>query len=231
MESGIAVSVEEMIDYAGQHMFFASTVVPLRDADGQVTGVQVVARDVTRRRRAEIALRAREERSRHDSLHDPLTRLPNRQAFWEHLDAALVAVRQGRPAFAVLCLDLDRFKNINDSLGHSIGDRLLIAFAKLLQECIGADDTLARLSGDEFGILLPNVQDASEDVHVDEPLDEGLQRRDHRQHQQVGPREAPDRDAGRHQQRPHHREAARAVEGEERARRLPQGRVRLPADP
>ena len=166
MESGVAVSVEEMIDYAGQHMFFASTVVPLRDADGQVTGVQVVARDVTRRRRAEIALRAREERSRHDSLHDPLTRLPNRQAFWEHLDAALVAVRQGRPAFAVLCLDLDRFKNINDSLGHSIGDRLLIAFAKLLQECIGADDTLARLSGDEFGILLPNVQDASDAIRV-----------------------------------------------------------------
>ncbi|WAS93854.1 putative bifunctional diguanylate cyclase/phosphodiesterase [Nannocystis punicea] len=166
MESGIGVSVEEMIEVRGKNGWFASTVVPLRDFDGAVTGVQVVARDITRRRRAEIALRAREERSRHDSLHDPLTRLPNRQAFMEKLEAALQGVRQGRAAFAVLCLDLDRFKNINDSLGHSIGDRLLISFARLLQDCVGPDDLLARLSGDEFGVLLPNVQDASDAIRV-----------------------------------------------------------------
>ena len=166
MESGIGVSVEEMIEVRGKTGWFSSTVVPLRDFDGEVTGVQVVARDITRRRRAEIALRAREERSRHDSLHDPLTRLPNRQAFMEKLELALQGVRQGRPAFAVLCLDLDRFKNINDSLGHSIGDRLLISFARLLQDCVGADDLLARLSGDEFGVLLPNVQDASDAIRV-----------------------------------------------------------------
>lgn len=166
MDSGVGVSVEEMFEYNGQTIWFASTVVPLRDADGQITGVQVVARDITSRRSAEIALRAREERSRHDSLHDPLTRLPNRQAFMERLDVALFGVRQGRPDFAVLCLDLDRFKNINDSLGHSIGDRLLIAFARLLHDCVGPDDTLARLSGDEFGILLPNVRDPSDAIHV-----------------------------------------------------------------
>jgi diguanylate cyclase (GGDEF)-like protein/PAS domain S-box-containing protein len=166
MDSGVAVSVEELIEVRGRSGWFASTVVPLRDFDGEITGVQVVARDITRRRRAEIALRAREERSRHDSLHDPLTRLPNRQAFMEKLEAALSGVRQGKPAFAVLCLDLDRFKNINDSLGHSIGDRLLISFARLLQDCVGPDDLLARLSGDEFGVLLPNVQDAGDAIRV-----------------------------------------------------------------
>ncbi|WP_434421326.1 putative bifunctional diguanylate cyclase/phosphodiesterase [Nannocystis pusilla] len=166
MESGIGVSVEEMIEVRGKNGWFSSTVVPLRDFDGEVTGVQVVARDITRRRRAEIALRAREERSRHDSLHDPLTRLPNRQAFMEKLESALQGVRQGRAAFAVLCLDLDRFKNVNDSLGHSTGDRLLISVARLLQDCVGPDDLLARLSGDEFGVLLPNVQDASDAIRV-----------------------------------------------------------------
>ncbi|MFY0537291.1 putative bifunctional diguanylate cyclase/phosphodiesterase [Nannocystis pusilla] len=166
MESGIGVSVEEMIEVRGKNGWFSSTVVPLRDFDGEVTGVQVVARDITRRRRAEIALRAREERSRHDSLHDPLTRLPNRQAFMEKLESALQGVRQGRAAFAVLCLDLDRFKNVNDSLGHSTGDRLLISVARLLLDCVGPDDLLARLSGDEFGVLLPNVQDASDAIRV-----------------------------------------------------------------
>lgn len=166
MEGGTGVSVEEMVDYKGKAVWFSSTVIPLRDIDGEITGVQVVARDITRRRRAEIALHAREERSRHDSLHDPLTRLPNRQAFMERLELALQGVRHGRPAFAVLCLDLDRFKNINDSLGHSAGDRLLISFTRLLLECIGPDDLLSRLSGDEFGILLPNVQDASDAIRV-----------------------------------------------------------------
>src|SRR5690606_22487407 len=109
MDSGVGVTVEEMLELDGRSVWLSSTAVPLRDPEGQVTGVQVVARDITSRRRAEIALRAREERSRHDSLHDPLTRLPNRQGFMERLDVEMEAVRQGRAPFAVLCLDLDRF--------------------------------------------------------------------------------------------------------------------------
>jgi len=166
VESGLGVSVEEMLECGGKTYWLASTLAPIRDLDGRVTAVQVVARDITSRRRAEIALRAREERSLHDSLHDPLTRLPNRQAFMERLGDSMQGLRHGRPAFAVLCLDLDRFKNINDSLGHSIGDRLLIAFARTLQDCVGPDDLLARLSGDEFGVLLPNVQDTSDAIRV-----------------------------------------------------------------
>jgi diguanylate cyclase (GGDEF)-like protein len=66
----------------------------------------------------------------------------------------------------VLCLDLDRFKNINDSLGHSAGDRLLIDFSRRLHECIGPEDTLARLGGDEFAVLLKNIHDASDAIRV-----------------------------------------------------------------
>ncbi|MBL9106500.1 MAG: EAL domain-containing protein [Myxococcales bacterium] len=167
MESGVNVDVEEMIEYDGQMLWFASTVAPMRDPDGHVVGVQVVARDVTSKRRAEIALRDREERSRHEALHDPLTRLPNRLLFMDRLEMEVIHCKQdGESMFAVLCLDLDRFKNINDSLGHSAGDRLLIEFGRRLQECIGPEDTLARLGGDEFAVLLKNIHDASDAIRV-----------------------------------------------------------------
>ncbi len=168
METGVNVDVEETIEAQGQTLWFATTVVPLRDHTGEVVGAQIVARDVTSKRRAELALRDREERSRHDALHDPLTRLPNRMLFMDRLEAEMIHARQaaGESRFAVLCLDLDRFKNINDSLGHSAGDRLLIEFGRRLQECIGPEDTLARLGGDEFAILLRSVHDASDAIRV-----------------------------------------------------------------
>jgi diguanylate cyclase (GGDEF)-like protein/PAS domain S-box-containing protein len=168
METGLSVDVEEMVQADGQTLWFASTAVPLRDHAGEVVGVQIVARDVTSKRRAEIALRDREERSRHEALHDPLTRLPNRLLFMDRLEMEVIHTRQasGESRFAVLCLDLDRFKNINDSLGHSAGDRLLIDFSRRLHECIGPEDTLARLGGDEFAILLRSIHDASDAIRV-----------------------------------------------------------------
>ena len=168
METGINIDVEEMIQTDSQTLWFASTVAPLRDHSGDIVGVQVVARDVTSKRRAEIALRDREERSRHEALHDPLTRLPNRLLFMDRLEMEVIHTRQaaGEHRFAVLCLDLDRFKNINDSLGHSAGDRLLIDFSRRLHECIGPEDTLARLGGDEFAILLRSIHDASDAIRV-----------------------------------------------------------------
>ena len=168
MNTGLNIDIEEMIEFEGQTVWLASTVMPLRDHAGEVVGAQIVARDVTSKRRAEIALRDREERSRHESLHDPLTRLPNRMLFLDRLEMEVIHARQSprESHFAVLCLDLDRFKNINDSLGHSAGDRLLIDFSRRLSECIGAEDTLARLGGDEFAILLRRVHDASDAIRV-----------------------------------------------------------------
>ena len=167
VETGVNIDVEEMFELEGQMLWFASTIVPLRDPAGAVIGVQVVARDVTSKRRAEIALRDREERSRHEALHDPLTRLPNRLLFMDRLEVEVIHTRQDEESrFAVLCLDLDRFKNINDSLGHSAGDRLLVDFSRRLHECIGPEDTLARLGGDEFAILLKNIHDASDAIRI-----------------------------------------------------------------
>ena len=168
MNTGLNIDIEEMLEVDGQTLWFASTVMPMRDHTGEVIGAQVVARDVTSKRRAEIALHDREERSRHEALHDPLTRLPNRLLFLDRLEMEVIHARQAPrdSHFAVLCLDLDRFKNINDSLGHSAGDRLLIEFSRRLSECIGPEDTLARLGGDEFAILLRRVHDASDAIRV-----------------------------------------------------------------
>ena len=97
------------------------------------------------------------ERLAHLAYHDPLTQLPNRLAFESQLDRALkTASRDGRQA-ALMLIDLDRFKNINDTLGHHVGDGLLKEVAKRLQECVRASDIVARLGGDEFIVVLPDI--------------------------------------------------------------------------
>jgi diguanylate cyclase (GGDEF)-like protein/PAS domain S-box-containing protein len=111
-----------------------------------------IVRDIT-------AAKAQERRLRHQAVHDALTGLPNRLLLKDRLSQALrAAARAGQP-LALLLLDLDRFKEINDTLGHHVGDLLLVQFAGRLQECIRESDTIARLGGDEFAILLPASSD------------------------------------------------------------------------
>ena len=127
-------------------------------------------RDITDRRRAE-------EQLRHAVLHDALTGLPNRALFLDRLRHTLAPLRHGSdegPLFGVLLLDVDRFKNINDSLGHLVGDRLLSGVAARLAGTLRASDTLARFGGDEFPILLEQIEDASEVVRVAERVQEAL---------------------------------------------------------
>ncbi len=88
------------------------------------------------------------------ALHDSLTGLPNRMSFGKQLEYAANALAQGGQAFAVMCLDLDNFKNVNDTQGHPIGDALLVEAAKRLSACVGETGTVARLGGDEFGIIV-----------------------------------------------------------------------------
>src|SRR3546814_3115362 len=98
-------------------------------------------------------------------LHDALTGLPNRTLFEDRLSSALSQSRRSLKQVAVLLLDLDRFKHINDSLGHHIGDQLLEAVAMRLHSCVRESDTAARLGGDEFVISLPNIS-KKEDAEI-----------------------------------------------------------------
>ncbi len=137
-------------------------------AAGQPVGVQGIARDITERKQAE-------ERLRQHALADALTGLPNRLLFTDHLKLAVEQARR-HPAqrFAVLFLDLDRFKMINDSLGHSVGDQLLVAIARQLECCLRAGDTVARLGGDEFAILLNDIAHFDDAIRVAERMLHGL---------------------------------------------------------
>ena len=94
---------------------------------------------------------------RHRALHDPLTGLPNRILFIDRLQQAIERLRRRRSLGAILCLDIDRFKLVNDSLGHQIGDELLAAAAPRLKQAVRSTDTVARFGGDEFGILLEEI--------------------------------------------------------------------------
>ncbi len=121
--------------------------------DGQLIGAVVVFQDISERK-------ASEERLRYQALHDTLTGLPNRVYFMDTLRQAIEHTRQHQnPGFAVLFLDLDNFKLVNDSLGHLDGDRLLIATARRLRDLLHNNDVIARFGGDEFAILLDHRVD------------------------------------------------------------------------
>ena len=155
----------------------AISVACVRASSGEVVELRWLLRDLSDRKRTveleqEIAVRQQvESQLRHSSLHDSLTGLPNRTLFTQRLKDVLEHSKQPNPdLFAVLFIDLDRFKLINDSLGHSIGDQLLIATAKRLLHCLRPTDTAARLGGDEFTILLRGIRNINEVISVAERL-------------------------------------------------------------
>ncbi len=137
----------------------------LQQAQGKLTShVVELQAEVAERVKAQDALRQREEEYRHLAFHDPLTSLPNRALFHDRLSVALARATRARTRMAVLFLDVDRFKVVNDSMGHKVGDELLQAFARRLKGSLREEDTLARLGGDEFVILLPQIVAISDAV-------------------------------------------------------------------
>jgi diguanylate cyclase (GGDEF)-like protein len=120
-------------------------------------------------------LRRQAEDSRHQALHDALTGLPNRTLFRDRVDQSIREARRGSFGCAVLLMDLDRFKEVNDTLGHHFGDRLLVALAVRLGSALRESDTLARLGGDEFAILLPSLPEPDAVLHAVERVTAALE--------------------------------------------------------
>ncbi|HKP38987.1 MAG TPA: EAL domain-containing protein [Pyrinomonadaceae bacterium] len=124
--------------------------------------VEELNRHIAEQERISMQLQESKDHFRHAAFHDTLTNLPNRALLAENLKFVIERAKQHDDyQFAVLFLDLDRFKNVNDSLGHSIGDQLLIAMARRLEHCIRDVDIVARLGGDEFAVLLDGISDSS----------------------------------------------------------------------
>jgi diguanylate cyclase (GGDEF)-like protein/PAS domain S-box-containing protein len=134
----------------GSLYYEEKTITPLKSESGEVTHFVSSAKDITERMQVQ-------ERLQYLAHHDDLTRLPNRVLFLDRLTQALIRAHFHHRILAVLFLDLDHFKNINDSLGHNVGDQFLEATAVRLASCVREGDTVARLGGDEFAVLLEDI--------------------------------------------------------------------------
>jgi diguanylate cyclase (GGDEF)-like protein/PAS domain S-box-containing protein len=153
----------------GTHRWMLARGSAVRTSQGRATRMVGSLTDVTDRKRAE-------QRLQHDALHDSLTGLPNRALFLDRLDQAIRRAQRRAPhaCATVLFLDLDRFKVVNDSLGHSVGDRLLVAVARRVESALRPNDTVARIGGDEFTVLLDDMCDAREATLVAERVQQTL---------------------------------------------------------
>ena len=139
----------------GELFYEEKTITPLKDAQGRITHYISTGKDITERMQTQ-------ERLHYLSYHDVLTELPNRLLFLEWLNHALAVDGDAGIKLAVICLDVDRFKIINDTLGHDSGDRVLLALAGLLKACLNKGDTVARLGGDEFAVLVEHFASPSD---------------------------------------------------------------------
>jgi diguanylate cyclase (GGDEF)-like protein/PAS domain S-box-containing protein len=148
----------------GEQVWALWNVARFTDARDDETYLILQLQDITERKQSE-------EQLRHDAFHDPLTGLPNRALFADHVKLTIArAKRHAARRFAVLFCDLDRFKVINDSLGHVAGDQLLVEVARRLESCLRQGDTVARVGGDEFTILLDDLSSDAEAASVAERI-------------------------------------------------------------
>ncbi len=153
----------------GTYRWVLSRGLAVRDADGRPQRIAGSMTDISLRKSAE-------EKLLHEAIHDVLTGLPNRALFMDLLGRSVARGRRRKGyLFAVLFLDLDRFKVINDGLGHMVGDQLLVGLARRLEKCLRPEDTVARLGGDEFTVLLEDINDTSDATRVAERIHNELE--------------------------------------------------------
>lgn len=151
------------------HIIHTEVITSLHaDSEGRPTLILGVTRDITERKR-------QEEYIRRLAFHDPLTQLPNRRFLLDRLQEAMARARRDRSRVGLMFIDLDKFKPVNDELGHDAGDWLLQAVAKRMMECLRAYDVPSRFGGDEFVILLPGIHQAEDALLVAERVREALE--------------------------------------------------------
>jgi diguanylate cyclase (GGDEF)-like protein/PAS domain S-box-containing protein len=161
IESGEAMTVVHRHFQAdGSTAYVELVTSPLQSEDGAIRSVIEVARDVTGHISARRELEEQKLTLQKLAHHDALTGLPNRLLFLDRLQQAIRKVRRTSTQLAVLFIDLDRFKQINDSMGHAMGDAVLKMIARRLQDCLREDDVVARLGGDEFTIIMDSLHNA-----------------------------------------------------------------------
>jgi diguanylate cyclase (GGDEF)-like protein/PAS domain S-box-containing protein len=192
LAASVGIETEEVAPY-GDGLLHTSIVhkFPLFDSQGRVTAVGGIATDITERKRleqalreknvllskairVEAALRERQEHLNFIATHDPLTRVPNRALLQQRAEHAIAISRRSGRQLALLFIDLDRFKAVNDSLGHAAGDQVLREIATRLSGCLREADTIARHGGDEFVVLLEDIEKQEEVEQVAARMREAL---------------------------------------------------------
>jgi len=160
----------EVAHVDGQMHTYLVLRFPLRDKNANVFGICTISTNITERKQAEDALHEQQARLNYLAFHDSLTGLPNRSLFYDRIYHSLARTRRSKGKLALMLLDLDRFKNINDSLGHDAGDLLLKVISQRLGDNVRDMDTVARLGGDEFVVVLEGIHDSDDISFVADKL-------------------------------------------------------------
>lgn len=147
---GTSAAVEYRLQALTGPMWFYANLVPRTEDDGRISGFYLLAQDITERKQLY-------QRIEHEATHDALTGLPNRRALMQRLDEAMARSRRHRKPMAVLFMDLDGFKQMNDTLGHEFGDAVLLHFANTVRSAVRETDYVARLAGDEFVVVVEDL--------------------------------------------------------------------------
>ncbi len=171
MEVGEVLNLPEncmLIAKDGREIAIGDNIAPIRDRNGQITGAVLVFHDISQRKQMETQLLR-------NAFYDGLTALPNRVLFLDRLKHSIQRQkRRHEYRFAVLFLDLDGFKEINDRFGHGMGDDFLVAIARRLESCVRGGDTVGRFGGDEFAVLLEEIKDVTDTTNVAKRIQDTL---------------------------------------------------------